>query len=246
MTDAADAPDVTDATEVPDTAGPADETAAAGAVDRPLRKDAVRNRTRILEAAGELFAERGLGATLNDVAHHAGVGVGTVYRHFPDKTELIETLFQARVDELVAIGEQGLADPDPWHGLVTSLERVLEHQACDRGLHELVFDSPESVERVTRVRSRMLPLGAALVRRAQEAGAVRPDLEPTDLAIAQLMVGAVLDASRDVEPDLWRRYLAIVLRGISTRPDEPGPLEGTPLTPAQVDEVMSNHKRPGR
>jgi AcrR family transcriptional regulator len=74
--------------------------------DRPLRKDAERNRRRILDAARELFAERGLGVTLNDIAHHAGVGVGTVYRRFPDKSRLIEELFEQQIGELVALMER--------------------------------------------------------------------------------------------------------------------------------------------
>ena len=211
--------------------------------DRPLRRDAVRNRERILTAAGELFAQRGLSASLNDVAHHAGVGVGTVYRHFPDKNELIEALFQTRVDAMVAIGQQGLADPDPWHGLVTTLTRVLQLQAGDRGLHDLVHDSPDGMERIVRIRSRMLPIGTELVRRAQLAGAVRGDVDPTDLVITQLMVGAAQDASREVAPDLWRRYLAIVLRGIATHPDDLGPLGSSALDPDQLDRVMSAYKR---
>jgi AcrR family transcriptional regulator len=209
--------------------------------DKPMRRDAARNRTRILTAAGELFARRGLGVTLNDIAHHAGVGVGTVYRHFPDKAELVETLFHERVEEMVAIGEAGLADPDPWNGLVTVLRATLELQAADRGLHELANDHPAGMERIVHVRSRMLPIGRELVRRAQAAGSLRADVMDTDLVIAQLMVGAVLDATRDVSPDLWRRYLEMVLRGLSTRPDELGPLTAQALEPEQVDKVMSAH-----
>src|ERR1700754_1434289 len=87
-------------------------------VDRPLRKDAERNRQRILTAAGELFAERGLCVTLDDVAHHAGVGVGTVYRRFPDKAELIDALFAQRMQAMCEIAEEALEVPDPWDGLV--------------------------------------------------------------------------------------------------------------------------------
>src|SRR5437763_16612288 len=86
------------------------------AVERPLRKDAERNRQRILDAAAELFTQRGLGVTLNDIAHHADVGVGTVYRRFPDKELLIDALFEDRVEEFVVLAEESLADPDPWHG----------------------------------------------------------------------------------------------------------------------------------
>src|SRR5436189_2462609 len=93
-----------------------------------LRKDAERNRQRILDAARELFAEQGLGVTLNDVAHHAGVGVGTVYRRFPDKSHLIEELFEKEVGELVSFMEEAVDDPDPWRGLTGCLRRNLELQ----------------------------------------------------------------------------------------------------------------------
>ena len=81
--------------------------------ERPLRKDAERNRQRILAAAGELFAERGLGVTLDDIARHAGVGVGTVYRRYPDKEVLIDALFEQRIEALCAVAERGARRPGP-------------------------------------------------------------------------------------------------------------------------------------
>src|SRR3954451_11539884 len=107
-------------------------------VERPLRKDAERNRIRILAAAGELFAQRGLGATLDDVAHHAGVGVGTVYRRFPDKETLIDALFAQRIEALCAIAEEALAVPDAWDALAWYFENGSRLQARDRGLKELL------------------------------------------------------------------------------------------------------------
>ncbi len=91
--------------------------------ERPLRRDAERNRRLILDAARELFEQRGLGVTLNDIAHHAGVGVGTVYRRFPDKEQLIDALLEDRIADLVGSAREGALDPDPWHGLTTFLER---------------------------------------------------------------------------------------------------------------------------
>ncbi len=180
---------------------------------------------------------------LNDIAHHAGVGVGTVYRHFPNKDELIEILFETRIDELVSIGREGLADPDPWLGLAGALERSLELQTADRGLHQLVQDSPEGLERLLRVRSRLLPIGVQLIERAQLAGAVHPDIDPADIPIVQLMVGSVIDAGRDSEPQLWRRYLGLVLRGIAARPEDLPPLPGEPPPPESVDQMLSRASR---
>src|ERR1700730_11019246 len=102
--------------------------------ERALRKDAERNRQRILEAARELFTERGLGVTLNDIAHHAGCGVGTVYRRFPDKEQLIDALFKDRVSEMVVVAEEALANPDPWEGLRQFLEDAIELQARSQAL----------------------------------------------------------------------------------------------------------------
>lgn len=197
--------------------------------EQPLRKDAERNRERIVQAARELFAERGLSVTLNDIAHHAGVGVGTVYRRFPDKESLIDTLFQDRLDEWARLFEEGLADPDPWQAIVTVHERALELWARDRGLKELLLGAPQASERATRQRAQLHPLAAKLIERAQAAGVVRPDAATQDFGVVLLMLGAVMDAAEDVNPELWRRYLRIALQGL--RP------EGTPLEPLVVPAV---------
>jgi AcrR family transcriptional regulator len=192
-----------------------------------------------------LFAERGLGVTLNDIAHHAGVGVGTVYRRFPDKKQLIDGLFEQRLEDLVVLMNAAVGDPDPWRGLTGFLERALELQAADRGLRELISGMPDGLERVTRIRALLLPLGTELVRRAQGAGRLRSDITPQDLPLIQMSLATIIDAARDVAPDLWRRYLHIVVRGLSAKPDELGPLEPGPLAPEDVDRVMSALK-PGR
>lgn len=213
--------------------------------DRPLRADAERNRRRILEAARELFAQRGLGVTLNDVARHAGVGVGTVYRRFPDKHALIEELFEVRIEELEARLRAALEDPDPWAGIVNFLRDVVTLQANDQGLREIVTEMPGGLERVRSIRERMLPLGSELVRRAHAAGALREDIVAQDMPLIQLMLRAMIDATRDVDPDAWRRYLAIVLRGISARP-EAVTLDTPPVAPQDIERVMSASKRHDR
>ncbi len=207
--------------------------------DRPLRRDAERNRQRILDAARELFAEQGLGVTLNDIAHHAGVGVGTVYRRFPDKAQLIEELFEQRLEDLVALASHALDEPDAWHGLKTFLRRALELQANDRGVKDLITASTDGLDRVAKIRSRLLPIGLELVSRAREAGQIRTDVAAQDLPVIQLMLSTLIDASRDVSPDLWRRYLGIITRGLSAHPEQEPELETAPLAPDQVDHVMS-------
>jgi AcrR family transcriptional regulator len=205
---------------------------------RPLRKDAERNRRRILDAARELFAQEGVSVTLNDIAHHAGVGVGTVYRRFPDKDELVAGLFEQRIDELAELLDAALADPDPWRGLTTYLERSLELGAEDRGLQQLMLGAAGSFERVARARERLQPPVAQLIDRARDAGQLRPDVEPQDVAIVYLMLGPVIDLTYEVEPELWRRYLAIVLQGLRAHPEPPEPFPVQALPVEQLDAVM--------
>src|SRR3954452_20374884 len=105
---------------------------------RAMRRDAVQNRERLLAAARELLAEQGFQVTLDDIARHAGVGVGTAYRRFANKGELLEAIYAEQTVELAAAADAGLADPDPWHGLVNYLERSLALQLRDKGLAQIV------------------------------------------------------------------------------------------------------------
>lgn len=205
---------------------------------QPLRRDAERNRLRILEAARELFAERGLGVTLNDIAHHAGVGVGTVYRRFPDKGVLIDTLFQEQLDGWQRLFEEGLDDPDPWHAIVTVHERALELWAHNRGLKEIVLGAPQASELATRQRAQLHPLAAKLIERAQAAGEVRPDATTQDFGVVLVMVGAVMDAAEDVDPELWRRYLRIALQGLRPEHASLEPLPVAAVRPTRMDELL--------
>lgn len=206
------------------------------ATTRPLRKDAERNRQRILAAAGEVFAERGLGVTLDDIARAAGVGVGTVYRRFPDKGALIDALFAQRIEALCDIAEEALDIPDAWEALVFYFEKGCRLQACDRGLKELLSCSTHGGEPVAEAKARLRTRVTALYDRGKAARVLRDDVEPYDSPLITMMLGAVMDRTREVEPDLWRRYLAIVLDGL--RPDAATPLPIAALTFAQLDAVM--------
>src|SRR3954467_7812049 len=123
-------------------------TSTAEPAERPLRKDAERNRKRILHAAAEVFGERGLDATLDDVARRAGVGVGTVYRRFPDKESLVAELFQGRIDDLVAVAEQACTADDPWTGLVSYLEHIATTMSGDFGLRQMMLFATYGQDRV--------------------------------------------------------------------------------------------------
>lgn len=184
---------------------------------RPLRRDAERNRQRVIEAARDLFALRGLEATLNDVAHHAGLGVGTVYRRFPTKEELLEAVFEDAINQLTALAESALHHNDSWQGFVWFFEQLCEVTATDRGVREMAFSKTHGGDQVEAARVRLVPQITKLVERAQQDGYLRPDLSPTDMPIFGLMAGTVSEFAGDVDAQLWQRYVAILLEGIRQR-----------------------------
>ncbi len=217
---------------------------AAGGT-RPLRSDASRNQARVLEAAGELLAERGLDVTMDEIARRAGVGVGTAYRRFGSRDELLAALFEERTRAYLELAERALALPDPWDGLATFLERSAELQARDRGLHDLLRGDPRMTERVRAIRETILPLVERVVERARATGDVRPDLEGRDVPLLGLMLSQVVETGREVAPDLWRRYLTLLLDGIRTRRDGPSEVAEPALSPDQLDAAMAPPPRPG-
>jgi AcrR family transcriptional regulator len=211
--------------------------------NRMLRSDAERNRRRILRAAAEVFTERGLGATLDDVARQAGVGVGTVYRRFPDKEALVRELFTERVDALVADTERACAAPDPWAGLTWYLEHVAAMFSGDLGFRQLMMFGSYGAACSGYARDRMRPVVTRLVERAQAAGQVRRDLAPTDIPFILLMVTGAAEHAREVRPEVWRRYLTLILDGL--RPARSGvtPLAVPALGPDQMARAFLTHGR---
>jgi AcrR family transcriptional regulator len=196
----------------------------------PLRADAERNRQRLLAAAKDLFATHGLDVTLDDIARHAGVGTGTAYRRFPNKDALIDALMVDRIGEMAAIARECLEEPDPWRGISGFFERALALQAADRGLKDVLFSSGRGRERSVHARQQMAPVVGRLVRRAVEAGAVRSDMSTTDVPLINFMLNTLVDFGREVQPELYKRYLAIVLDGLKPRDD----LEPLPVQPLKV------------
>ena len=187
---------------------------------RILRKDAEANRRRLLIAARELFAERGLDVTLHDIAARAGVGVGTAYRRFANKGEIMDALFGLQVEEISRLADQALADPDPWRALVTYLEQVMTLQAKDRGLAQILSGRRIRPEQHDWSRSVIAPKVNAITARAKEAGALRDDVEGTDLVFIQVGLNAIAERSREVSPELYRRYLHLMLDSIRAHPDQ--------------------------
>ena len=205
---------------------------------RPLRRDAERNRRRILAAAAEVFNERGLDVSLDEIARHAGVGVGTVYRRFSTKEELVEALFMDRLDAVAAIADQALGTPDPWSGLVSFMERMAEIMAGDLGLRQILMFATYGRDLVTVARERNAPLVERLVERAQAAGQLRSDLRQTDIVFIVFVLTEAAQLAQAASPDIWRRYLTLILDGMRPGREGTTPLPVGALLPGEMEKSM--------
>jgi AcrR family transcriptional regulator len=208
------------------------------ATARPLRRDAELNRQKIIAAAKVVFSERGLEATLDDIAHHAGLGVGTVYRRFPSKEHLVEALFVAKIEKVMELAEQALAEQDAWEGFARFAWKTAELHASDRGLRDIMLSASFGHDKVAQAKEKMIPVCNQLVERAQASGQLRADIRPTDLPLLHLMIGSVAEYAHDVQPALWRRYLGMLLDGLRAQPGAPSELTCAPLDEKTLDDAM--------
>jgi len=204
--------------------------------ERPLRRDARENRERILVAARAAFSELGIDASVEEISRRAGVGVGTLYRRFPTKDSLVDAVFDEHLGEMAAVARKALEATDAWDGLLEYLTWVVGRQATDRGLSAIVGVSLRNEDRVARARTRLRPLVQELVVRAQAAGRLRADIVYEDLSVLLWTTGRVVDATRDVDPEFWQRYVALIADAL--RADGASPLPRPPLTPAKHRRAM--------
>ncbi|MEU1728613.1 TetR/AcrR family transcriptional regulator [Actinomadura sp. ATCC 39365] len=181
-----------------------------------LRRDAEHNRQRTLAAAREVFAARGLQATLNDVAHHAGLGVGTVYRRFPNKEALAEAVYAGKLDDIRAAAQAAQAAQDAYQALRAFIEHALEQAATDRGLRELMRRGAGESELIERAREGIAESCGRLITRAQDQGTLRDDITVGDIAPIVSMIDSVMDLPSSGAAQPWRRYLALILDGLRT------------------------------
>ena len=221
----------------------AEETSHDGEGERPLRRDAERNRQRILAAAADVFTERGLDATLDEVARAAGVGIGTVYRRFPDKESLVAELFRDRIDALVTVAEQACAVPDPWQGVTGYLEYAATALAGDLGLRQLMMFGTYDRDQVCYARDRMSPVVTRLVERAKASGDLRPDFQAADVKMIAFMLSSVAEYAAAAAPTIWRRYLAMLIDGLRPSRDGVSALPVPAPTMADLADLMSAHTR---
>ena len=204
---------------------------------RPLRRDAQRNRDAILAAARQAFCDRGLEAPLEEIARGAGVGIGTLYRHFPSRVELLDSVLTDTVQAHVDAAERALAADDPWEGFAAYLEAAGRLQAANRGLNDAMGMRFPNATALEAAKNRLFDLVGELVRRAQASGQLRADLTPEDLAFLNWGNARIMQAGRAAgAPDAWRRHLGFLLDGY--RAERAHPLPQPPLSPRQVHRAM--------
>jgi AcrR family transcriptional regulator len=199
-----------------------------------VRKDAARNRERLVAAAREVFAERGLGATLDDIARHAGLGTGTAYRHFPDKHAIAAEVLGDATQQIANDAEAALQMADPWDGLVSFFDRVAARTADNRALYQNLAGQG-SVDDKARIWPHIVGGVTQLFERAKKAGAIRKDAQPEDAAVMFAMLGVTFAGTGE-----WRRYLALLLDGLraTDRPKLPAPAPSF----ATLDDVIAVSK----
>jgi AcrR family transcriptional regulator len=200
---------------------------------KPLRADAERNRRHILEAAAAAFADGGLDVPVAEIARRAGVGPGTLFRRFPTKDDLVIAIVEQRIDDICDLVDAAIVSPDPWAGFGECMQAAVTMQVRDRGVLEAVGERFFGDPRMRALKEKINPKVEAMVRRAQEAGVVRDDIEHQDIPVliqAAARAGCVMPSC---DPELSHRYLAIVLDGL--RPAAATPLPVGPPDIAQLE-----------
>jgi AcrR family transcriptional regulator len=211
-----------------------------------LRVDAERNRQRIVTAARQAFAELGLEVPMEEIARRAGVGIGTLYRRYPTRGDLIAAAFEAKMTAYAESARQALADPDPWHGFCTYVEQICAMQAGDRGFTTVLTMTFPTAKRFEADRDSAFADFATLVARAKATGRLRADFVTEDMPMFLMANAGVLTATADAAPDAWRRLVGYLLQACAAPAAQPLP---DPSTPRQMYRAMmraTQHQRDQR
>lgn len=195
------------------------------------RRHARRNHELLIAAAREVFAEQGVEASLEEIARRAGLGIGTLYRHFATREALVEAIFERRIVELVAVAEEAVAEADGWRAFGRFLERTLELQAGDRVLKDVLMRYAGE-GKLAAARAELRVLLEQVLERAREDGRLRDDFTVSDLALLFWSFAPLIDATAGVAPKAWRRHLHWLLDGLRAESATP------PLDPPLSDEQL--------
>ena len=204
---------------------------------RTMRADAERNRRRLLDAATEMFCERGLDVGVAEIAEHAGVGRGTLFRNFPSKEDLISAILVQRLTESISRGRVALESPDPAEALFDLIEQSVGSSQTDRALFDALADAWLANKEIHAAHTELLEVLDALVRRAQEAGGVRRDVGAVDVLMMIKGICESAAAFQHVNPDVALRQIDLVRAAISGD-GERRPLRGRPPTIEDLEQSV--------
>lgn len=203
---------------------------------RPLRRDARERRAKLLTAAEHEFAAHGVDASLEKIARDAGVAIGTLYRHFPTRLDLLMAAFQPRLQEFLDGAAQALEMDDAWEGLVHYLENLFRLQAGDRGFNDFLSRRFTDNADTERIHDQMCRQIEDVLTRAQVAGTARPDITLADIVNLIWSIGQIMEATRTTAPNTWRRNLYLMLD--SYRAERAHSLPEPPMTYEQLYDAM--------
>ena len=160
---------------------------------------------------------KGLDVSLDDIAHHAGLGVATLYRRFPDRESLVVALFNREIRKTVELARAALGAADPWEGFTTLLRSIFRAIAEDKGLRQALLSSRYGLSAATSGRDELIRLLTLIVKRAQDDGSLRAGITAQDIPPMMLMVGIVADFAFNANRRLWERYCTLLIDGLAAR-----------------------------
>ncbi|WP_022901121.1 TetR/AcrR family transcriptional regulator [Humibacter albus] len=202
----------------------------------PWRRDAQKRHDRLIEAARREFAARGVDASLERIAREAGVAIGTLYRHFPTRLDLLVAAFEPRLQEFLEGAEKAMEMDDPWEGFVYYMENLFRAQAGDRGFNDFLSRRFPSSPETERIHDQVCHQIEAVLTRAQEAGKARPDIAMADIVNLIWSNGRMIDATSVTAPNAWRRHLYLMLDAY--RAERAHPIPEAPMTDEQLYDAM--------
>ncbi len=205
-------------------------------VRRPLRRDARERRDKLIAAAQREFAAHGVDASLEKIARDAGVAIGTLYRHFPTRLDLLMAAFEPRLQEFLDGANKALEMDDPWEGFVCYLENLFAVQAGDRGFNDFLSRRFPGNAETEHIHDQMCRQIEDVLTRAQEAGEARPDITQADIVNLIWSNGRIIDATSATAPTAWRRQLYLMLDAY--RAERAHPIPEPPMTDEQLYDAM--------
>lgn len=197
-------------------------------IKRALRADAERNRGRIVDAACEAFAEGGLAVPMEEVARRAGVGIGTLYRRFPSRPDLIAAAFETKMARYADLASEALDASDPWLGFCRFVEQVCGMQAADHGFTDVLTMTFPTAPAFEAQRARAYKSFGEVVARAKGAGRLRPDFVREDMVLLLMANAGVVEATAAAAPEAWRRLVAYMVQAFDVQAAQPLPRAPAP------------------